>query len=92
MEIKGYKAFNSNMTNRYGRPFDEGKSYTINTALRVKFGNDGTGFHFCERLEDTLRYFPAMEEEIKIAEVTDNPSIEEEIFIAVKVLTTFPSA
>ena len=70
MEIKGYKAFDSNMTNRYGIPFDEGETYTINDALRVKFGNDGTGFHFCERLEDTLRYFPAMEEEIRIAEVT----------------------
>ena len=68
MEIKGYKAFNNDMTNRYGKKFEEGKIYySENTP---KFGNNGNGFHFCERLEDTLRYFPAMEEKIKIARVT----------------------
>ena len=68
MEIKGYKAFNKDMTNRYGLPFEEGKVY-ISDKDPV-FGNNGSGFHFCVRLEDTLRYFPAMEEEIKIASIT----------------------
>lgn len=66
METKGYKAFNNNLTNRYGIPFEEGKTYTITGELR--YGNDGNGFHFCKRLEDTLRYFDP--HNIAIAEVT----------------------
>ena len=68
MEIQGYKAFNKGLTNRYGMKFNEGETYTVSGNLR--FGNDGNGFHFCKRMEDTLRYFPAMEEEIDIAKVT----------------------
>lgn len=66
--IKGYKAFYENMENRYGMRFEENKTYYAQGPLR--FGNDGNGFHFCRRLEDTLRYFPAMEEKIQIAKVT----------------------
>lgn len=68
MIIKGYKAFNKNMTNRYGRLYKEHEIYMVEGPL--KFGNNGKGIHFCERLEDTLRYFPAMEEEITITKVT----------------------
>ena len=68
MEIHGYKAFHKGLVNRYGLSFEEGGVYTCEGEL--KFGNDGNGFHFCKRLEDTLRYFPATEEEIDIAEVT----------------------
>ena len=67
-EIQGYKAFNKDRTNRYGRVFLAGRVYQVNA--KPKFGNKGIGFHFCRRLEDTLRYFPAMEEEIAIAQVT----------------------
>ncbi|MBQ6497915.1 MAG: hypothetical protein IJI58_04290 [Bacilli bacterium] len=65
---KGYKAFYGNMENRYGMAFEEGKTYSIEGPL--KFGVNGNGFHYAKRLEDTLRYFPAMEEEVSIAEVT----------------------
>ena len=75
MELHGYKAFNKGLTNRYGKEFKVGETYEISGPL--KFGNNGNGFHFCERLEDTLRYFPAMEEEIEIAEVTALGNIEE---------------
>ena len=75
MEIHCYKAFNKGLTNRYGKEFKVGETYTISGPL--KFGNDGNGFHFCERLEDTLRYFSAMEEEIEIACVTALGNIEE---------------
>ena len=68
MEIRGYKAFNNDMTNRYGKIFHEGETYLVDE--KPKFGIDGVGYHFCKRLEDTLRYFPAMEEEIKLAQVT----------------------
>ena len=75
MEIHGYKAFNKGLTNRYGKEFKAGETYTIDGPL--KFGNNGNGFHFCERLEDTLRYFPAMKEEIDIAQVTALGNLEE---------------
>ena len=53
--IYGYKCFNSDMTNRYGKKFELGKVYS--TDGKVKFGNSGNGFHFCKNIEDTLRYF-----------------------------------
>ena len=75
MELHGYKAFNKGLTNRYGSQFEEGKIYTADGDIR--FGNDGNGFHFCQRLEDTLRYFPAKEEEIDIAKVTSLGTVVE---------------
>lgn len=72
--IKGYKAFNGDMTNRYKVPFAEGETYSVEGPL--SFGIRGNGYHFCKRLEDTLRYFSAFDQEIKIAEVT---SIDEAI-------------
>lgn len=68
-KIEGYKAFNEDMTNRYGLKFEEGKIYSIEGPL--VFGNTGNGFHFCKRLEDTLRYFPvtSINDSIKIAKV-----------------------
>lgn len=66
--MKGYKAFNKDMTNRYGMKFEEGKTYSVEGEL--KFGVKGNGFHFCKRLEDTLRYVPGMNEEIAIAKVS----------------------
>lgn len=67
MEIRGFKAFNSDMTNKYGKKFEEGKGYII--GGKPRFGLQGNGYHFCERLEDTLRYFNGMEDPIQIASV-----------------------
>ena len=55
MIIKGYKAFNSNHTNRYGKKFINGQVYHNNHDL--KFGNNGHGFHMCTSLCDVFRYF-----------------------------------
>ena len=55
MEIKGYKAFNKDHTNRYGRPFEVGKSYHIDGP--ISFGNNGNGFHMCVHLSDVFRFF-----------------------------------
>lgn len=63
----GYKAFNNNMENRYGMKFKEKNLYTVNGDL--EFGNRGNGFHFCSRLEDTLRYVDGMNQDINIAKV-----------------------
>lgn len=69
IEIKGYKAFNKDHTNRHGMIFESGKTYRVEGD--ISFGNNSlAGFHLCKKLEDTLRYFPAMEDEIAIAQVT----------------------
>ena len=73
--IRGYKAFNANLTNRYGASFKEGGKYSVSGD--AVFGNHGNGFHFCERLEDTLRYFDAMDGEIAICEVIGSGDIVE---------------
>ena len=56
MEIIGYKAFNKDLTNRYGTKFEPGKIYTINDG-NIQFGNQGNGFHLCKNMEDCFRYF-----------------------------------
>ncbi len=69
--IRGYKAFNEDMTNRYGMKFEEGETYFV-TGEAV-FGVNGNGFHFCQNIEDTFRYFDP--EKCKIAKVTGSGDI-----------------
>ena len=64
MIIKGYKAFNSDRTNRYGKIFREGRVYHNNNDL--KFGNNGHGFHMCSSLCDVFRYFDS---DVSVAKV-----------------------
>ena len=73
MVHKGYKAFNKNLTNRYGKQFEIGKTYT--TTGKVIFGNNGNGFHFCTNVEDTLRYFDGVDD-IDITEVTSTGDVD----------------
>lgn len=75
MKVKGYKAFNEDMTNRYGMFFEEGVLYIASPPIKIKF--EGNGYHFAKRLEDTLRYVDGMDAEIKIAEVTAGGKIIE---------------
>lgn len=75
MEIIGYKCFNKDLTNRYGRKMNVGEKYTANGA--VNFGNVGHGFHFCKNIEDTFRYFPANEKEISVCLVKGTGEIVE---------------
>ena len=65
--MKGYKAFYEGLKNKNGFQFEEGKTYSVEG--KIKYGENGNGFHFCERIEDTLRYF-CDEENIEFAEVT----------------------
>ena len=53
-EIPGYKSFNLDRTNCYGKIFEEGKKYHCDGE--IKFGPRGNGFHYAERFEDTIRY------------------------------------
>ena len=66
-DIKGYKAFNKNQTNRYGVPFIEGNTYKVDGE--ISFGNNGNGFHMCTHLSDVFRYFDAIDDNISVAKV-----------------------
>lgn len=65
----GYKAFNKDLTNRYGAFFNVGESYS--TSGEIKFGNDGNGFHFCMNLCDVFRYFDSTESVVAIVSTED---------------------
>ncbi len=67
-EVKGFKAFNNDSTNRFGKSFTEGSTHRVTGD--IKFGNDGNGFHMCTHLSDVFRYVNAWEEEVIVAEVT----------------------
>lgn len=67
-EVKGYKAFNNDLTNRYGKLFVEGETYRVDGE--IKFGNNGNGFHMCTALSDVFRYVDATKEDVLAAEVT----------------------
>lgn len=63
-----YKCFNKGLINKYGYVYKLDTIYHVDKE--IKFGNNGHGFHMCERLEDTLRYFNAMEIEPDICLVS----------------------
>ena len=65
--VFGYKCFNKDLTNRYGFKFDVGKTYGV--SGEIKFGINGNGFHMCKNIEDTFRYYDAMEGEVSVCEV-----------------------
>ena len=67
-EVKGFKAFNIDSTNRYGKTFTEGETYRVTGD--IKFGNNGNGFHMCTVLADVFRYVNATSEDVIVAEVT----------------------
>ena len=71
--INGYKAFNSDLTNNYGKKFTEG--YVYHVSGDVSFGVKGNGFHFCKRMEDTFRYIN--DDNKLVAEVTGFGNIKE---------------
>lgn len=75
MEVLGYKIFNNNFTNRYGIKFKVGKIYIAQGE--IKFGNNGNGFHMCKNIEDTFRYFDALNKDVKICEVKGSGEIDE---------------
>lgn len=66
--IKGFKILNEDFTNRYGFKFELEKIYTIEG--KVTWGTRGNGFHFCKNLEDTFRYFDAINFKVQIADVS----------------------
>ncbi len=63
--IEGYKCFNADFTNQYGKKFEVGKIYTA--TGKIKFKNNG--FHLCTYIEDVFRFFDAKNKEIIICKV-----------------------
>ncbi len=66
MVVFGYKGFNTNQTNRYGKYFEKLKTYSV--TGEISFGNNGNGYHLCKNLCDVFRYFNG-ENDILVAEV-----------------------
>ena len=63
--MDGYKCFNSNFTNNSNELIKPNTTYVLQDKLKIK----KNGFHFCKRLEDTLRYFDGLKEDIIICKV-----------------------
>ena len=63
--MRGYKALNKGLINRYGFQYELGKKYVL--IGKLKWGKNG--FHFCSRPEDTLRYVDSWNDEIDIVEI-----------------------
>ena len=61
--IEGYKCFSEGLVNRYGVKFEIGKIYHTENEVKYQYN----GFHMCANLEDTLRYFDAMDDTVDIA-------------------------
>ena len=68
-EIHGFKCFNKGLTTRYNDKLEIGKIYESNGTPIFQHN----GFHICERMEDTLRYFDAFDGEVDICRVIGYP-------------------
>lgn len=59
--VMGFKAFKSDLKNKYGDQFELGEIYSKNPDT-LKFGENGHGYHLAAKLGDTFRFFnPALE-------------------------------
>lgn len=65
--VQGYKCFKKGLINNYGVKFQVGGLY--HSRGDIIFGTLGNGFHMCERLEDTLRFFNTFTENVDICKV-----------------------
>lgn len=68
--LEGYKGLSKGLINAYGMKFELYKDYKVDISEKIlEYGVDGYGFHFAKRLEDCLRYYNGLDEEIEIAQV-----------------------
>ena len=71
--ISGYKCFDKGLKTHYGDELEVGKVYHVKDNIRFQ----QSGFHMCQNLEDTLRYFDAFNDEVVVASVTGFGKINE---------------
>ena len=72
--VRGYKCFNSDMTNRNGCKFEIGCVYNI--VGDVKFGVYGNGYHMCKNMVDVFRYFDCFNNDVIVCEVIGSGKID----------------
>lgn len=72
--VKGYKCFNSDMSNCYGFKYNIGNIYY--SYGDIKFGINGNGFHMCKNLVDVFRYFNCFDEDVIVCEVIGSGKID----------------
>ena len=70
--MKGYKALDKDLKNRYGFQYEFDKIYILNGKLKWK----ENGFHFCKRPEDTLRYVDSWNDNYQIVEVEGSGNLQ----------------
>ncbi len=71
----GYKAFNGDGTNRYGKKFEINEKYHEDGEILARFGNTGRGYYYCTRLADVFRFFDD-KEEIKVGVIEASGTID----------------
>ena len=69
--IRGYKAFH-NMQGRNGTSYEVGETYTTDEPIEYQ----KSGYHFCERIEDVLRYYDGFRDDINICLVEGSGVID----------------
>ena len=70
--MRGYKALEKDLKNRYGFQYEFGKKYILNGELKWS----ENGFHFCTRPEDTLRYVDSWNNNYQIVEVDGSGELQ----------------
>lgn len=70
--IRGYKAYKKGLINQFGEQHEIGQIYETDDIIYEK-----KGFYFCPYLEDTLRFYNGLEEDIDIAIVEGYGRIRE---------------
>ena len=71
--VYGYKCFNGDMSNRYGKKFIVGKRYKVDG--NIKFGVNGNGFHMCKNIVDVFRYYDTGNDDFMLCEVIGSGKI-----------------
>ena len=71
----GYKAFNSDGTNRYGKEFKVGRKYHIDGEIVARFGSEGNGYYYCTHIADVFRFFP-YDEDVKVGVINASGIID----------------
>lgn len=69
-QIEGYKCFHEGLVTKPGKKMELEKKYTTNETPIFR----SSGFHMCERLEDTLRFFDSFTEKIEICKCIGYPN------------------
>ena len=67
--ISGFKCFYSGLVNAFGDKLELDKKYICNEPVKFK----SKGFHICINIEDTLRYFDCINQQVDICEVIGYP-------------------